>query len=103
MKLMKAQIMGKITAFKIINSIILLRNETSGMTSKSFTNTLKLAPIYACSRQVVDLMSEDKSDEEKSLIKFKVSATDVNASWEFVKLSMNTFKSFKVSFSFSSS
>ena len=66
------------------------------MTSKAFTNTLKLAPIYACSRQVVDLMAKEQPTEEKTLIDFKVSGDDMRAAWEFVKLSMNTFKSFKV-------
>ena len=66
------------------------------MTSKGFTNTLKLAPIYACGRQVVDLMEKKLPKEKDALIDFKVSGEDMKAAWEFVKLSLNTFKSFKV-------
>ena len=72
------------------------RNKTSGMTSKGFTNTLKLATVYACGRQTVELMERNLSDEEQHLIDFVVTADDVKAAFEFVKMSLETYRSLKV-------
>ena len=49
-------------------------NETSGMTAKGFTNTLKLATVYACGRKTVELMERNLPDEEQHLIDFVVTA-----------------------------
>ena len=62
------------------------------MTSKVFTNLLKLSPIYACGRQVVQLM-EDGSEK---MIDFEVSGDDVKAAWELISISMSTYQKFKV-------
>ena len=62
------------------------------MTSKAFTNVLKLSPIYACSRQMVQKMEHNETD----LIVFEVTKEDVVASWELVKLSMFSYQQFKV-------
>ena len=62
------------------------------MTSKAFTNVLKLAPIYSCGRQMVTKMEEMAED----LIEFEVTKADVAAAWEVVKLSMFAYRQFKV-------
>ena len=77
-----------------ISDDIVCSNETSGMTSKAFTNTLKLAPVYACVRATVELM--ERNDEHHELIDFTVTAEDMAASYEFVKMSQETYKSLKV-------
>lgn len=66
------------------------------MTSKCFTNTLKLAVVYACGRRTVELMSENLENEKEQLIDFKVSSQDMQAAYEFVKMSLNTYKILKV-------
>ena len=66
------------------------------MTSKGFTNTLKLASVFACGRMTVELMEQNHPDEEKMLINFVVTAEDVKAAFEFVKLSQETYISLKV-------
>lgn len=62
------------------------------MTSKAITNLLKMSPIYACGRQVVQLM-EDGSEK---MIDFEVSGDDVKAAWELISISMFTYQKFKV-------
>ena len=62
------------------------------MTAKSFTNVLKLCPIYSCCRQVIHMMEEESDDP----ILFEVCKADVVASWAVVKLSMFTYQQFKV-------
>ena len=66
------------------------------MTSKGFTNTLKLASVFACGRMTVEMMEQNHLDEEKELIDFLVTAEDVYTAFEFVKLSQETYKSLKV-------
>ena len=66
------------------------------MTSKGFTNTLKLASVFACGRITVELMEQNHPDEEKILIDFVVTENDINAAFEFVKFSQETYKSLKV-------
>ena len=66
------------------------------MTSKCLTNTLKLAVVYACGRKTVELMSENLDNEKEQLIDFKVSSQDMLAAYEFVKMSLNTYKILKV-------
>ena len=66
------------------------------MTSKGFTNTLKLATVYACGRLTVDLMERDLSEEEQHITDFVVSCDDVKAAFEFVKMSVETYRSLKV-------
>ena len=64
------------------------------MTSKAFTNTMKLSPIYACGRQVVNLMEAPLQDG--ALIDFQVTAEDIKAAWELMKFSMSAFQKYKV-------
>ena len=67
------------------------------MTSKGFTNTLKLAPVYACARGTMELMERNiPVNEESVLIDFVVTSQDMIASYEFVKMSQETYKSLKV-------
>lgn len=66
------------------------------MTSKCFTNTLKLAVVYACGRRTVELMDRNLENEKDELIDFKVSSQDMLAAYEFVKMSLNTYKALKV-------
>ena len=68
------------------------------MTSKGFTNTLKLASVYACGRITLDLMESDLPEQEQHITDFVVNSDDVKAAFEFVKMSMETYKSLKVSF-----
>ena len=76
---------------------IVCSNETSGMTSKGFTNTLKLAPVFACARGTMELMERNiPFNEERVLIDFEVTAQDMSASYEFVKMSQETYTSLKV-------
>ena len=67
-------------------------NEVTGMTSKAFTNILKLAPIYSCGRQVVDMI--DTNTEES--ISFVIEAEDVKAAFELVNFSTYAFQHYKV-------
>ena len=60
------------------------------MTAKAFTNVLKLAPVYACAREGVDLL------EAKQTTEHLVTLTDVSSAWEVIQLSMNTYSLFKV-------
>ena len=68
------------------------------MTSKGFTNTLKLASVYACGRLTLDLMESDLPEQEQHITEFVVNSDDVKAAFEFVKMSMETYRSLKVSF-----
>ena len=67
------------------------------MTSKGFTNTLKLATVYACGRLTLDLMESDLPEQEQHITEFVVSSDDVKAAFEFVKMSVETYRSLKVS------
>ena len=67
------------------------------MTSKGFTNTLKLATVYACGRLTHDLMESDLPEQEQHITEFVVNSDDVKAAFEFVKMSMETYRSLKVS------
>ena len=66
------------------------------MTSKGFTNTLKLATVYACGRLTLDLMESDLPEQEQHITEFVVSSDDVKAAFEFVKMSVETYRSLKV-------
>ena len=68
------------------------------MTSKGFTNTLKLLTVYACGRLTLDLMESDLPEQEQHITEFVVNSDDVKAAFEFVKMSMETYRSLKVSF-----
>ena len=68
------------------------------MTSKGFMNTLKLGSVYACGRITVDLMESDLPEQEQHITDFVVNSDDVKAAFEFVKMSMETYRSLKVSF-----
>ena len=84
----------------MINRVISIffRNETSGMTSKGFMNTLKLGSVYACGRITLDLMESDLPEQEQHITDFVVNSDDVKAVFEFVKKSMVIYKSLKVGF-----
>ena len=87
-------ILVKVSVFEMN---IVCSNETSGMTSKGFTNTLKLAPVFACARGTMELMERNiPVNEERVLIDFVVTAQDFIASYEFVKMSQETYKALKV-------
>ena len=60
-------------------------------------NTLKLATVYACGRLTLDLMESDLPEQEQHITEFVVSSDDVKAAFEFVKMSMETYRSLKVS------
>ena len=77
---------------------VLHRDETKSMTAKGWTNVLKLAPIYACSRQMVSFMETEGGDLAESIIDFQVTKPDVLAAWNLVKVSMEVFFQFKVDF-----
>ena len=60
------------------------------MTSKAFTNVVKLSSIYACGRQAVAAM------EDNFAFNYKVRAEDVKAATAVVNYSMFAFEQFKV-------
>ena len=60
------------------------------MTAKAFTNVLKLAPVYACAREIVAFL------ENKLTTDHLVIFSDVSAAWEVIQLSMKTYELFKV-------
>ena len=70
------------------------RNEVTGMTSKACTNILKIAPVYACCRQVTKQMDGVTQNFED--IVFELQAEDIANAWEVVKYSMHCYQQFKV-------
>ena len=69
------------------------RCDLEGMTSKAFTQVLKLGTVYACARETLNHMFPESENPASSFTVLKV---DVLAAFEIVDLSMNTFKYFKV-------
>ena len=80
----------------VIYILFLIRDETRSMTAKGWTNVLKLAPVYACSRQINSFMEPDTCELADSIVDFKVTKPDVLSAWELVKVSMEVFFQFKV-------
>lgn len=78
---------------KKIDKISNFGNETCGMTAKAFTNVLKLAPVYACTRQTLCLLTDDN---EAAQMDYLVTDTDIKAAWSVIKFSMHCFQTFKV-------
>ena len=66
-----------------------------GLTSKAFAQVMKLSPIYACSREIQNIMNDDSY-----IMTFIVTEADVSAAWALVQFSMNTYTCFKVIFVF---
>ena len=69
------------------------RCDLEGMTSKAFTQVLKLATVYACARETLNHMFPESENPASSISVMKV---DVLAAFEIGNLSMNMFESFKV-------
>lgn len=63
------------------------------MTAKLFTNLQKVATIAACVRETLEEMENSGPQTTAS---FRVKGVDIDAAWEIIMLSMNTFKNFKV-------
>ena len=74
-----------------------IRCDLEGMTSKLFTQVQKVSTVYACARETLHQMFPE-SEETGTFTNFTVVKVDVQAAFEIVQMSMNTFKAFKVSF-----
>ena len=67
------------------------------MTSKALTNLLKLSTIFCCARETFAFLeTEEEVNKKDPDVKFEVHLVDVEAAWSVTKLSMHTYKSFKV-------
>lgn len=67
------------------------------MTKKAYPNVQKLATVLCCARETLELLSSDEAFDEKNPgVAFTVKIVDVEAAYDVIKQSMQTFKSFKV-------
>ena len=68
------------------------------MTKKAFPNVQKLATVYCCARETLEKLStsDEAQDGEDPGVAFTVQKVDVEAAFDVMKQSMQTFKSFKV-------
>ena len=82
--------------------LFFFRNDVSGMTKKAFPNVQKLATVYCCARETLEKLSnpgeaqDEAQDDKDPGVAFTVEKVDVEAAFDVMKQSMQTFKSFKV-------
>ena len=78
--------------------LFFFRNDVSGMTKKAFPNVQKLATVYCCARETLEKLStsDEAQDGEDPGVAFTVQKVDVEAAFDVMKQSIQTFKSFKV-------